>query len=206
MTRKHLAAAGLVALLGVVLAVGAAVAAPAIPGVDLPDKLPKLRGPAVATTMGQSPGALMVKMLCDLAKVSCKEESLLTAEEFQAALKKKGTAYGTLFVTMGTSLKGMGAAGIDVDQEAKRVNALIAAARKAGVTVVGVQLEGPSRRTDETDEKSIRTITPQSDLLLIRRDVNWDGLFTKTAKDKGIPIVLVTQAMDAKEVLKLLFQ
>lgn len=183
-----------------------ALAEQAAAGVEVIGKLPKAQGPVVVTTLGQSPGALMVKMLCGLVKLPCDEKAMLTAEELQAAQKKKETAYKTLFITMGTSLKGMGAAGIDVDQEAKRINALIVAARKAGLKVVGTQLEGPSRRTDETDEKSIRTVAPQSDLLIIRRDVNWDGYFTKTAKDKGIPIILVTQAMDVKEVFKLLFQ
>lgn len=207
MSAKHrgIAARVAVAVLSLALAAGPALAAQSIPGVQMPAKLPKAHGPAVATTMGQSPGSLMVKMLADLVKLRCDERSLITAGEFQAALKKKDTAYKALFITMGTSLKGMGAAGIDVDQEAKRVSALIAAAKKAGVLVIGTQLEGPTRRVDETDEKSIRTVAPHADLLLIRKDVDFDGYFAKLSKEKGIPLILVNQAMDAKEVLKVLF-
>lgn len=182
-----------------------ALAEQAAAGVEVIGKLPKAQGPVVVTTLGQSPGALMVKMLCGLVKLPCDEKAMLTAEELQAAQKKKETAYKTLFITMGTSLKGMGAAGIDINAEVKRVQALINTANKLGITIIGTQLEGPSRRVDETDEWSIKTVTPQSDVLLIRKDVNFDGYFTKVGKEKGIPVVLVGQAMDATQVLKMLF-
>lgn len=180
------------ALLALILASGAALAA-----TDVIGKLPKAHGPAVVTTCGQSPGALMVKMLGNMVKFPIEEQGLLTGDQ-----AKK---YKAVFVTMGTSLKGMGAAGIDIDAEVKRVNAVIAQARKAGALIIGTQLEGPSRRTDSTDELSNKTVSSQADLLIIRRDVNSDGFFTKKAKERGIPIVLVDQALEVKDVLKTLF-
>jgi hypothetical protein len=181
-----------IALLCLFLASGAALAS-----VEVIGKLPKAHSPAIVTTCGQSPGALMIKMLGNMVKLPIEEQGLLTADQ-----AKK---YKTVFITMGTSLKGMGAAGIDIDAEVKRVNAIIAQAKKSGALIIGTQLEGPSRRTDETDERSNQTVTSHADLLIIRRDVNHDGFFTKKAKEKGIPIVLVDQAMEAKDVLKTLF-
>lgn len=207
MSRKT-ASTALITALTVVLALAgcAVVLAAQLPaGVEIPAKLPKAHGPAVVTTLGQSPGALMIKMLCGLVKLPCEEKALYTADELQAALKKKDTAPKALFITMGTSLKGMGAAGIDIDAEVKRVQGLIAVARKAGLLVIGTQLEGPSRRVDETDERSVKAVAPQSDVLLIRKDVNFDGYFTKTSKEKGIPLIQVGQAMDATHALKALF-
>lgn len=181
-----------IALLCLFLASGAALAS-----VEVIGKLPKAHSPAVVTTCGQSPGALMIKMLGNMVKLPIEEQGLLTADQ-----AKK---YKTVFITMGTSLKGMGAAGIDIDAEVKRINAIIAQAKKSGALIIGTQLEGPSRRTDETDELSNKTVTSQADLIIIRKDINGDGFFTKQAKAKGVPIVLVDQAIEAKDVLKTLF-
>ncbi|HHY46780.1 MAG TPA: hypothetical protein GX506_05700 [Firmicutes bacterium] len=198
-----ISAAMLVSILFIGNMAGTAATVPST--VELPDKLPKAEPPVVVTTLGQSPGALMVRMLCNSVKLKCDEKDLLTAEELLAASKKKDTAYKTLIITMGTSLKGMGAAGIDIESEVKRVQAVIDTARKLGILIIGAQIEGPSRRVDEYDEKSIRTVTPQSDLLIIRKDINKDGYFSNTAKEKHIPIVFITQAMDLTHVLKVLF-
>lgn len=195
-----------VALMAVFLLANAPAGGVAAAGlVELPAKLPKLQGPVVVTTLGQSPGALMVRMVCNSIKLPCTEKPLLTADDLLAAARKKETAYKVLVVTTGTSLKGMGAAGIDIDHEVKRVQACLDTARKLGVTIIGAQIEGPSRRVDEYDEKSIRTVTPQSDLLVIRKDINQDGYFTKVAKEKNIPLIFIDQALDLTQVFKALF-
>ncbi|MDR7520111.1 MAG: DUF6305 family protein, partial [Armatimonadota bacterium] len=175
-------------------------AAHATAPVSVPPGTPVLREPAVVTTCGQSPGALMVKVMCDEAKVECVQADLLKPEQLAAGKFK------TLIVTMGTSLKGMGAAGVNVDSELRRIRAVLAEARRLKLTVVGVQLEGPSRRTDETDEASIRTVAPESDLLIIRSDVNGDGYFTRVAAEKKIPLILIKEALDVKALLPVLFK
>jgi hypothetical protein len=182
-----------------VLGVAALLAAPAI---TIPPRTPALAEPAAVTTCGQSPGALMIKAMCDEAKVACDELDLVKPTELAAARGK----YKTLIVTMGTSRKGMGAAGVSVDQEVRRVLAVIAEARKQNILVVGVQLEGPPRRVDETDEASIRAVTPQSNLLIVRSDVNGDGYFTKVAKEKEIPLIFIREALDVKYLLPILFK
>jgi hypothetical protein len=168
--------------------------------IPIPPGTPALLEPAVVTTCGQSPGALMVKMMCDEVKVECAQIDLLKAEQLA------GAKFKTLIVTMGTSLKGMGAAGVNVDSELKRTRAVIAEAHKQKLIIVGVQLEGPSRRTDQTDEASIRTVAPESDLLIIRSDVNGDGYFTKVAADKKAPLILIKEALDVKALLPVLFK
>ncbi len=175
-------------------------AAHAMAPIALPPGTPVLREPAVVTTCGQSPGALMVKVMCDEVKVQCVQADLLKPEQLA------GGNFKTLIVTMGTSLKGMGAAGVNVDSELKRTRAVLAEARRLKLTIVGIQLEGPSRRTDQTDEASIRTVAPESDLLIIRSDVNGDGYFTRVAAEKKIPLILIKEALDVKALLPVLFK
>jgi hypothetical protein len=103
--------------------------------------------------------------------------------------------YKTLIVTMGASLKGMGAAGVSIDDELKRVGELIEAARKAKIKIIGAHIEGMSRRAqgaeagDTTDEQSIDLVAPKSDILFVRKDGNSDNRFSIIAQGKKIPMI-----------------
>lgn len=182
------------------MGIGVCSAQQAPAGLEIIGTLPKLQGPIVATTMGQSPGASTVRLAARRAQVNVDQKDMLTADELEAG------KYKALIITMGTSLKGMGGAGVDIDSEVNRVNALIARAKKLGVFIIGAQIEGSSRRTDEYDEKSNRTVAPNSNLLIVRKEVDTDGYFTTVAKQKNIPIVLTKEAVDFGYVLNLIFQ
>ncbi|MGM0601948.1 MAG: DUF6305 family protein [Bacillota bacterium] len=161
--------------------------------------LPVFEQPAVVTTCGQSPGALMVKMICQQAGVECEQKDLLTAADLE------GSNYKTLIVTMGTSGKGMGAAGTNMNQEAERINALIKTAKENGLKVLGAHIEGMSRRVDENDAKSIEIVMPQSDALIIKEASNEDGFFTEKSKELDIPAIYFDKNMEMGEAVKELF-
>lgn len=152
--------------------------------------LPKVETPLLATTCGQTPGAMMVKMSAMQAKVAPVEDSkTITAEELA------GKDIKTLVVTTGTSMKGMGAAGTNVEKEIDRCSKLIKAAKDKGILVIGAHVEGEARRTDASDEQSIKAIMPLSDLILVIEDSNKDGYFTEYAKELGKPLVVVKDAL-----------
>ena len=152
-------------------------------------ELPKVETPIVATTCGQSPGAMMVKMSAMQAKVMPTEASkTITAEELA------GMDCKTLVVTTGTSMKGMGAAGTDVDKEIARCTALIKAA-KEGILVIGAHVEGMARRTDASDEATIKAIIPLTDVILVIQDSDSDGFFTNYAKELGKELIVVKDAL-----------
>lgn len=173
----------------------------------LPDKLPPLVAPIIVTTCGQSPGALMFKLECDVVGIACTENDLLTVTELQAQCDPAQPTQWVkvLVITTGTSLKGMGAAGVDVDSEVARCIALIEEAKKQGITVIVAQIEGPGRRVDEYDEKTIASLSPLADLLITRADINGDGYFTNLATEKGIPQIFINETLDLEVLLPLLF-
>lgn len=166
--------------------------------------LPKFELPLVVTTCGQSPGALMVWVLCNKIKLACDRADLLKVEDFKSKAEE-GKPYKTLIITTGTSLKGMGAAGVDIDYEIARIKAVIEEAKKEGILVIGAHIEGMARRVDETDAASIATVIPESNLLLVREDSNEDGYFTKAAEEQGIPIIIFKETLDLTDVFKKLF-
>lgn len=166
--------------------------------------LPKVELPLVVTTCGQSPGALMVWVLSKQIKLPCDRNDLLTAEDLKVKLAE-GNPYKTLIITTGTSMKGMGAAGVDIDYEVARIEAIIEEAKKEGILIIGAHIEGMARRVDATDAASIATVIPESKLLLIREDSNEDGYFTEAAEEQGIPIITFKETLDLTDIFKQLF-
>ena len=166
--------------------------------------IPKVELPLVVTTCGQSPGALMVWVLSKQIKLPCDRNDLLTAEHLKAKAEE-GNPYKTLIITTGTSMKGMGAAGVDIDYEVARIEAIIEEAKKEGILIIGAHIEGMARRVDATDAASIATVIPESKLLLIREDSNEDGYFTEAAEEQGIPIITFKETLDLTDIFKQLF-
>ncbi len=166
--------------------------------------IPKVELPLVVTTCGQSPGALMVWVLSKQIKLPCDRNDLLTAEDLKVKLAE-GNPYKTLIITTGTSMKGMGAAGVNIDYEVARIEAIIEEAKKEGILIIGAHIEGMARRVDATDAASIATVIPESKLLLIREDSNEDGYFTKAAEEQGIPIITFKETLDLTDIFKQLF-
>jgi len=151
---------------------------------------PKVEVPIISTTCGQSPGAMMTKMSAMQAKLApVDSKNDLNA----SAIAGKG--YKTLIVTTGTSMKGMGAAGTNVDKEIERCTKLIEAAKAEGITVIGAHIEGMARRSDASDEATIKAIMPLSDFILIIEESDKDGFFTNYAKEIGKELVVAKDAL-----------
>ncbi len=157
---------------------------------------PKLEGPYLVTTCGQSPGAVMVRMSALQAGVRAEHDNTLGASDLS------GKDVKTLIVTTGTSMKGMGAAGTNVDKEIARCRELIAAAKAAGIVVVGAHVEGMARRTDSSDEASIEAVMKDADVLLVIDDSDSDGYFTEYARKYEKPLIKIKDALAIGPVLK----
>jgi hypothetical protein len=170
----------------------------------------KAETPVLVTSCGQSPGPNTIKVVLQRLKLEGVTDPLATAETLKAKAAE-GAPYKSVIIVMGASLKGMGAAGISIEDEIKRSEALIAEARKSGVMVIGAHVEGMKRRSqgaaagDTTDEQSIDAVAPGSDLLLIYKEGNSDGRFTAISKAKGIPLIEVEKMMDLIPALEKLF-
>jgi hypothetical protein len=119
--------------------------------------------------------------------------------------------YKSVIIVTGASLKGMGAAGVEMKDELARTAALIGEARKLGVVVIGAHVEGMARRAqgaspgDNSDEQSIDAVCPNAQILLVRKDGDEDGRFTTISKTKKIPLLLFEKSLDISDVLKNLF-
>ena len=180
--------------------------------VSLPSQTPEAKAelPVLVTSCGQSIGPTTIKVVLQRLKLAYEIDPLATPETLQAKAKA-GTPYKSLIITMGASLKGMGAAGIEIDDELARAAALIAEAKKQGIKVIGAHIEGMKRRSqgaaagDTTDEQSIDAVAPHSAILLVLKDGNSDGRFTVISEAKKIPLVEFEKTVDLIPALEKLF-
>ncbi len=116
----------------------------------------------LVTSCGQSPGPLKLTVFLKRLGIDHVYKTDATAQD--VASKK----YKTLIIVTGASLKGMGAAGVSMKDELTRTAALIDAAKKGGVLLVGAHIEGMARRSqgaeagDNSDEQSIDAVCPRA--------------------------------------------
>jgi hypothetical protein len=160
--------------------------------------------PVLVTSCGQSPGPSMFTVYLRRLQIAFESKPDATAADI--ASKK----YKAVIVVTGSSLKGMGAAGVSIDDEIARIGKVVAEAKKQGVTVIGAHVEGMERRAknaapgDNSDEMSIDAVCPKAQFLIVRKDGDEDGRFTAFAK-KNIPVLFFLKNAELMDVLKGVF-
>ena len=122
------------------------------------------------TSVGQTSDGMLVKVLMKGMAVDPGYNSGLTA---QALGSQKA-----LIVVVGGSSKGLGAAGLTLDQERSRARLLLQEARKRGIRVLLMHIGGARRRGELTDT-FIETTVGLADRLIVVAPGNLDGIFSK---------------------------
>jgi len=161
--------------------------------------LPHCELPLVITSAGQSPGVMIVSVLCKRNKIDHDSLNLAKVEDLTSK------HYRTLIIVMGTSAKGLEAAGIDMDYELDRIEKIIEEAKKQKIFIIGMHIEGEARRGG-TDEKAIGLVAPLVDYLFVRSDGNQDGRFTEIAQKHEIPLRIFEETLEINDLLREIFQ
>jgi len=133
------------------------------------------------TSVGQSPDAVMVRVVMRKLKVEADYDALMKPEALGSQK--------VLIAVVGGSSKGLGAAGINADQEKARAISLLEAAKKKGMKILVMHVGGEGRRGTLTD-LFINAAVPFGERLVLVKGGNNDGLVTKLAKT-GVPITEV---------------
>jgi len=111
----------------------------------------------------------------------------------------------TLVIVLGASLKGLGAAGLDMGKERERVMALITAAQKTQVPLLCLHLGGEVRRGRQTDDL-IAEVLPLAKMVIVVKSGNGDRFFTKLCQPKNIPLIEVEKTADVQIPLQKAFK
>ena len=89
--------------------------------------------------------------------------------------------YNTLVIVVGGSSKGLGAAGVDAEQEQARVDAIIEKLQDS-VTIVVAHIGGQARR-GELSDGFINAVLPVADYIIVVEEGDADGLFSNYAAE-----------------------
>lgn len=161
--------------------------------------IPKLELPLLVTCTGQTPGYLTLYTLLNRLDIASDSEPLMTA-------RRIGTpGYKTMIIEMGASLKGLGAAGLDQDEEMERCVNVMAKAKELGIKIVGSHTGGEARRNEIAD-KFIFPFAPQCDYLLVLAESNKDGYFDKVAEEHKIPLIVFETFAELPEIFTAMFK
>ncbi|MDD2453291.1 MAG: DUF6305 family protein [Synergistaceae bacterium] len=134
----------------------------------------------VLTSVGQSPDAMMVRVVLRKMKIGADSEPLLKSDGLGARK--------VLVAVVGGSSKGLGAAGINKDQEVDRVVELLKGARDNGVKVLVMHIGGEGRRGTLSDA-FIEVAAPWADQIIVVDGGNDDKIFDRLVEGKNIKIL-----------------
>lgn len=156
---------------------------------------PSFEGPYILTSAGQSADFQMVKTMLKMNKVeNFTEDALLKPETLPAETK-------CIIVVIGGSSKGLGAAGIDADQELERLASIIKVAKEKEIPILAMHIGGMARR-GELSDKFVEPVVAACKALIVLEEGNQDGLFTELGKKYEVPVTFIQKKTEGAAVLK----
>lgn len=191
---------------------------------------PKAQYPILTTSAGQSTDVETLNIIADEAGIGYDYCDVPTVEilsdgvgmggresadtgfhvEIHTDLIKypEGTPYKTIMFAIGASLKGMGASGLTIEDEEKRLKEVIDHCKANKIIIVAVHIGGVSKRgaPGGDNERMIDAVAPFADYIIVAKDSNKDGRFTKIAKEKNIPLTEVEYALGVVDIMKQMFE
>ena len=153
--------------------------------------------PVLLTSVGQSADVDIVATHCKKIKLDVYQNNTIKAEELT-------NKYKTIILAVGGSNKGLGAAGIDADQELARTDALIAKAKELGMTVITMHVGGADRRGTLSDS-FIMPAFAAADIAIIVESGDTDNLMHDILAGNSTPTAYVAKSSGVRDVLKSLF-
>ena len=153
-------------------------------------------GPYVLTSAGQSADFQMVKTMLKMNKVeNYTEDALLTPETMPEEV-------GAIIIVIGGSSKGLGAAGIDADQELVRLENVVKYATEKEIPIIAMHIGGAARR-GELSDKFIEPIIAAAKAAVVVEEANTaDKLFDTLGEKYGVPMTYIAKKSDGAAALK----
>ena len=142
-------------------------------------------------SVGQSPDAMMVRVLLRRMKVESHYDAMFKESDL--------TNQKVLIAVIGGSSKGLGAAGIDKEEELNRAKRVFDAAKSKGVRILAMHVGGEGRRGELSDFFVVGA-TPYGEKIIVVKGGNEDGMFDKL-KGADVPIITVDKIQDAQAPL-----
>jgi len=187
--------------------------------------VPKAQLPVLTTSAGQSNDVNTVNAVLEEAGIKYDYCDVPTVEMIQAGVElagkqsaegfhvesytdtakfPKGTPFKSIVIAIGASLKGMGASGLTTDAEEARVKKTIDLCKKSKIFIIAVHAGGEAARgpAGSDNERMIDAVAPFADYLIVTKDSNKDGRFSKIAEKSKAPLTQVDYALGMVDIMK----
>ena len=151
-----------------------------------------LAADVVLTPFGQSPDAMMIRVVLKKLGVDGRLEKTLQADGLQDEK--------VLITVVAGSSKGLGEAGIDKDAEITRMKEVSQAAKAQGMKVLVMHIGGKGRRGTLTDIFIVEAV-PMADKLIVVEGGDYDGLFTGLVEGTDLEIIPAPSVRETTEPL-----
>ena len=145
------------------------------------------------TSIGQSADARMVNVLATRYQIETEYEQIAPPEIIKD--------FKIVIAVVGGSSKGLGAAGIDQDDEIARTKELIQEIKVREVKLLVMHIGGEARRGALSDA-FLNEIVPYANHLIVVESGNMDGYFTKMSEENEISLEFVERIVDTGELIK----
>lgn len=145
------------------------------------------------TSVGQSADARMINVLLKRHNIETAYEQITSPETIKD--------YKIVIAVVGGSSKGLGAAGIDQDDEIARTKELVQEIKEQEVALLVMHTGGEARRGALSDA-FLGEIVPYADHLIVVEAGNMDGYFTDISNEKEISMEIVAKIVDTGELVK----
>ena len=153
-------------------------------------------GPIILTSVGQSADVNVVQTLLKKCEIDSDLNATVTADDLGS--------YKTLVLAIGASSKGLGAAGVEENQELDRVKIVIAKAGEQGMTIIALHIGGSARRGTLSD-KFIPDALAAADAAIIVSEGDSDGFMKGIVTENGVATAFIDNQVGAVEPLKTIF-
>ncbi len=153
--------------------------------------------PVLLTSAGQTADMQIVKILLERLNVPMTVKALARPDDLRGVK--------TLVIAIGGSSNGLAAAGIDADQEAARVQSLLARAQVLRVKILSLHIGGSARR-GELSDRFILAVVPKSGHVIAVNEGNTDGLFTRVTAQSHVSMETVDRLSDIEAALRRAFR
>lgn len=149
---------------------------------------PTFEQPLLITSAGQSAEVQLASVLAKRASLDFKLSKLANPADLENIK--------TLVLVLGVSMKGLGAAGLDLAKEKERISTLIKEAEKKKIPILFLHLGGEARRGQLSDEL-ITLFLPYGKMVIVVKSGNKDKLFNRICNENNIPLIEVEKTVDA---------
>ncbi|MBU2511312.1 hypothetical protein KJ966_08230 [bacterium] len=157
----------------------------------------KVATPVLITSVGQSPDALMVKVLLKRLKLDFTYDNMAKADVVGQ--------FKSIIMVVGFSGKGLGAAQISKKDEIERAERLLDEAKAKNVTVVMAHIGGKARLGAGSNHL-VDMVASKSDYLVYVSDAEVEPVFRKMIDKYNLPAKSAPKISSTASVFKELYQ